>query len=190
MEHAWSDSCGNWTQVMRIFPSLAGTACLIPLNLSKWDAVGKWDPGRGMAAPAWLCKTGSQRAMVVPSLHALAFRSWHWAMPDWPAVLLNGFFSVWHWLLQLCTCVPAWVSRSDLFLLSFAQSLPSSSLTHPDEDLWGLNLRGGMSTAELLLQQREVPRGDQITIYKHLQGGNGELRGRSNLGWMKETLLK
>lgn len=39
-----------------------------------------------------------------------------------------------------------------------------------------------MNTAELLLQQRKVPRGDQITLYKRFQGENGELRGRNCLG--------
>lgn len=88
--HAWSDSCGNWTlQVVRIFQSLAGRTCLNPLNFSKQDAGGR--------VRSWQGNSGSSLAQqarlaeAVPSLSALAFRSWHWAMPDWPAVSLNGF---------------------------------------------------------------------------------------------------
>lgn len=90
--HAWSDSCGNWTlQVVRIFQSLAGKTCLNPLNFSKQDAGERERSWQGIEALAWLCKPGLQRGVAVPSLSALAFRSWHWAMPDWPAVSLNSF---------------------------------------------------------------------------------------------------
>lgn len=77
MEHAGSDSCGNWTlQVVRIFQSLAGRACLIPLNLSKRDAGGvceilageRWlQPGSASRArrERWLCQASMPRHLEV-----------------------------------------------------------------------------------------------------------------------------
>lgn len=60
MELAWSDSCAKESlQVVRIFQFLAGRACLRPLNLSKWDAVG----GEILAGELWLQPDSASQAL-------------------------------------------------------------------------------------------------------------------------------